>query len=195
MSFSFDSLFVYTPIPWVTILCIVLYRHDLSQLVHPFKDRCSIRDWKSVFDVLDISYKTSSTLGKTSGKGRAGFSIGRFQEGILEGHPETRIYASVIIAVTSFSLLSSLIFLPTLTGGEPLHYSRFSLLISTVLQFISALPSVFAMRLCFGPFPSPPSKFHLKKYRLGSLLRYEKTLNHQLTPPETTLRSERLWRH
>lgn len=174
---SLSTVFIYTPIPYAIILCIILYRHDLSQLVHPLKDRCSIRDWKSVFDDLEIAHKAFPSSSKTEGKnGPESFSIECLR---LERHPDIGFYVSVFAIVTIISLLSSLIAVPVfLTGGSSsLPYSHFILIISAGLQFVAAIPSTFAMPRCFGPFPSPPGKFHLKKRRPGSLLRYEKTLN------------------
>ena len=194
MSLSAIAFFIYTPIPYATILCIIQYRHDMSQLIHPLKDRCSLRDWKSVFDDIEIDHKASSSSTKT--EGIVGFSIGRLRLDILERHPDIGFYASVLAIVTIVSLLSSLIAVPVLTGGDSLPYSRFILIISAGLQFLSAIPSTFAMQRYFGPFPSPPGKFHLKKRQPGSLLRYEKTLNQQQVKcfPGTILRSERFWR-
>ena len=196
MSLSAIAFFIYTPIPYAAILCIILYRHDLSQLVHPLKDRCSIRDWKSVFDDLEIAHKASSSSSKTEGNGTVGFSIERLLLDILERHPDMGFYASMLAIVTCVSLLSSLLAVPVLIGGDSFTYSRFILIISAGLQFVSAIPSTFTMQRYFGPFPSPPGKFHLKKRRPGSLLRYEKTLNQQQVKcfPGTILRSERLWR-
>lgn len=165
----------YTPIPWATILCIILYRHDLSQLVRPFKDRGSIKDWKSVFQDLNIPLKVSSSSGKPGGKPRGFFSI---REDISKRYPNIRFYALVVANVTGSSLLSSLIVLPVLIEDAPLISSRLSVIVSGGLQFASAFPSIFAMQRYFGPFPSAPNKFHLKKRRQGSLLRYEETLGH-----------------
>jgi len=187
MSLSALAFFIYTPIPYAVILCIILYRHDLSQLVHPLKDRCSVRDWKSLFDDLEIARKTSSSSSKKEGNG--------IRLDFLERHPNIGFYLSVLAIVTSVSLLSSLVVVPVLLEGDSLPYSRFILIISAGLQFVSATPSTLAMLQYFGPFPSPPGKFHLKKRRPGSLLRYEETLNQQQVKcyPGTVLRSERLW--
>ena len=175
MPLSSISLFISTPIPWATILCIVLYRHDLSQLVHPMKDRCSIRDWKSVLDDLDIPPKKSSMPPNRGEKAaRADFSIfERFRAGILEKHPDMGYYAMTLAIVSTVSLLSSFVIVPLLVGQSSILFSRFSLIFSAVFQFVSAIPSIFAMERCFGPFPSPSRKYHLQKRRQGSLVRYE----------------------
>lgn len=158
MFLSTSWFFVYTPIPWATILCIIFYRRDLSQLVHPFKERCSIRDWKCVFQDLEIPVKLSSGIG------------------ISERYPNIGFYALVVAIVAGSSLLSSLIVVPLLMEGAPILNSRFDEIVSAGLQFVSAFPSIFAMQRYFGPFPSAPNKFYLKKRRAGSLLRYEKIL-------------------
>src|SRR5487761_660445 len=176
MFLSTNWFFVHTPIPCVTILCIIVYRHDLSQLVHPFKERCSIRDWKCVFQDLDIPLKVSSSSRKPSGKPRVVVLIHRLGTEISGRYPCIGFYASVLAVVAGSSLLSSLIVVPVLIGDAFFLNSRFSEIISAGLQFVSAFPSIFAAQRYFGPLPSAPNKFHLKKRRPGSLLRYEETL-------------------
>jgi hypothetical protein len=183
----FSIFFTFTPIPWAAILCLVLYRYDLSRLFHPLKDRSSTKDWRRVLDDLGIARDGSLTYGKTDRKRRSYFSIQRFWSGIIERNPDVGFYLSVLVIVTSISLFSSLIIRPVLMGMDPLLYSRFGFMISTGFQFVSALPSVFLMQRFLGPFPSPPFRFHLKKNRLGSLLIYEADLN--LKSSELTRRS------
>ena len=178
MSLSALWFFIYTPIPWAAILCVILYRHDLSQLLHPFKDRSSIKDWKSVFCDLDIPLTVSSSSAKRSAKARVALLIHRLPADFSERYPNIRFYTLVLAMVITSSLLSSLIVVPVLIGGPSLLDSRFAAITSAGLQFVSAFPSIFAMQRHFGPFPSAPGKFHLKKRRLGSLLRYEETLAH-----------------
>jgi hypothetical protein len=173
MSLSMISfLFISTPFPWAVILCLILYRHDLSQLAHPLKERCSMRDWRSVLVDLDISWKSL-------GKGGTGCpsKIERLQAAILEEHPDIRYYTTTTVIVSFASLVSSFILVPFVIGANPVLLTRFGLIISASLQLASAVPSVFAMELYFGPFPSPPNKYHLRKRRLGSLVRYDRTLN------------------
>jgi hypothetical protein len=176
MSISVFSFFVYTPIPWVTILCIILYRHDLLQLLHPFKERCSVRDWKSVLQNLEIPLKFSSSLGTPTEINGTVFLVRRLRATFSERYPNIVFYALVIVIVAGSSLLSSLIVSPLLFGGASFLNSRFSGLVSAGLQIVSAIPSIFAMQRYFGPLPSAPNKFHLRKRRLGSLVRYEQTL-------------------
>ncbi len=120
-----------------------------------------------MFDDLEIAHKASSSSSKTEGNGTVGFSIERLLLDILEKHPDMGFYASALSIVTSVSLLSSLLAVPVLIGGDSFPYARFILIISVGLQFVSAIPSTFAMQRYFGPFPSPPGKFHLKKRRPG----------------------------
>ena len=68
MSLSVLSFFVNTPIPWAAILCIMLYRYDLSQLRHPIKEKCSTSDWKSVFRDLGIVVKERANLSSSDRK-------------------------------------------------------------------------------------------------------------------------------
>jgi hypothetical protein len=179
MSLSMISFFfISTPFPWAVILSLILYRHDLSQLVHPLKDRSSMRDWRSVLHDLDISDKTSSQSSDNRGKWRSSSSkIECLQADILEEHRDIRYYTTTIIIVSFASLVSSFVLVPFLIEASSFLLTRFDLIISASLQLASAVPSVFAMELYFGPFPSPPNKYHLRKRRLGSLVRYDRTLN------------------
>jgi hypothetical protein len=183
MSVSALSLFVYTPFPWAAILCIILYRHDLSQLFHPFKDRCSIRDMKSVFQNLQIPINGSSTLGRRAGeRNRTVLWVKRLRTSILERFPNGRFYAFVLATVAGSSLLSTFIVVHVLFGGASSFIdSRLGGLVSAGFQIFSALPTIFAMQRHFGPFPSAPNKFHLRRRRLGSLARYQETLGHSST--------------
>jgi hypothetical protein len=49
-----EAIFLYTPLPYVGIFILVLYRHDLSRLFHPFKDDGRLRSWWSVLNYLDL---------------------------------------------------------------------------------------------------------------------------------------------
>ena len=169
MSLSASWVFLYTPIPWATILLVFLYRHDLSQLFHPIKDRSSVKDWKSMLQYLDIDLETSS-LGKPRGKPGRVF-LHKLRARISERYPNTRFYILVLAIVASSSLLSSLI------GAALFLNLRFAVLAQVGLQFVSSSPSIFAMKSYFGPFPSGPHKYYLKRKRLGSLLRYGETLD------------------
>ena len=175
MSLSAFWLFVYTPILWGAVLCIILYRHNLSQLAHPFKDRSSVKDWKAVLQDLGIHFTPSSS---SSGKrtGRVVVLIHRLRADISDRYPNARFYILIIALVAGSSLLSSAMILRILAGYASLLNPRFTMIVSAALQLVSALPSVFAMQRYFGSFPAAPNKFHLKKRRLGSLLRYKETL-------------------
>jgi len=181
----FSIFLTNTPVPWTAILCLLLYRHDLSRLLHPLKDRGSTKDWRRVLDDLGIPPEGSLIYRKTDIKCRSHFSIQRFWSGLIEVSPDAGLYLSVLVIVASISLFSSLIVRPVLMGMAPLLYARFSSTISVGFQFLSALPTVFLMQRFLGPFPSPPFKFHLKKNRLGSLLIYETALNLKASEPKS----------
>ena len=162
LPFSPLFLFIHTPLPWSIVLCLVLYRHNLSQLLHPVKERCSIEDWKRVFQYLEIPFGEPSYL-ENEGKVRA------VSNNISERYPNIKFYASVFVIIALASTISSAVIL---TGSLSFLNPRLSLLLSSGLQFVSAIPSAFAMQRYFGLFPSPPYKFHLKKNRMGSLIKY-----------------------
>ena len=172
MSLSVLLFFVNTPIPWAAILCTMLYRYDLSQLRHPIKEKCSTSDWKSVFRDLGIVVKERANLSSSDRKtGRITSLIHRFSEEVTERYPNTGFYCLTITVVACSSLIASLAF------DVIFPDSRFVLLMLVGLQFLSALPAIPALQRYFGPFPSPPFKYHLKRRRSGSLLRYEDVLS------------------
>jgi hypothetical protein len=172
VSSLFSLLFVYTPFPWIAILCIILYRHDLSRLFHPFKDRCSTRDIKLVFQKLELPFKVSSSSRRRIEKNRAIFWVAKLRTNISERFPSTGLYAFVFVILAGSSLLSTLVVEPLLFGEASFLNPRFDGLVSSAFQIVSVLPSIFAMQRYFGPFPSAPKEYHLKKRRLGSLVRY-----------------------
>jgi hypothetical protein len=47
-------IFLYTPFPYWGVFVLVLYRHDLSRLFHPFRDDGSPINWWSVLNHLDL---------------------------------------------------------------------------------------------------------------------------------------------
>lgn len=169
MSLSAALLFVYTPIPWTVILCIILYRHDLAQLKHPVKERNSTREWKLVF--LDLGIPSRQTT-NVSIKGKSGMMhlIHCASEYIADRYPNTTFYGLVITIITCSSMISSLLLAPSFID------SRVGLLMLIGLQFLSAIPLIPGLQRYFGPFPSPPFRYHLKRRRGGSLLRYDDVL-------------------
>ena len=49
-----EGVFLYTPIPYFAIFVLLLYRHDLSRLRHPFRDDGSPRTWWVVLNHLSL---------------------------------------------------------------------------------------------------------------------------------------------
>jgi len=49
-----EVVFLYTPVPYWGMLVLVLYRHDLSRLFHPFKDDGSPIKWWSVLNHMSL---------------------------------------------------------------------------------------------------------------------------------------------
>ena len=52
-----EAIFLYAPFLWWGILALVLYRHDLSRLFHPFRDDGSTRNWWMVLNHLSLFEK------------------------------------------------------------------------------------------------------------------------------------------
>jgi len=42
------SLFLYTPLPWLLVMYVAFYRHDLSRFARPFRDSSDPATWWSV---------------------------------------------------------------------------------------------------------------------------------------------------
>lgn len=49
-----EEFFLYLPVPYWAGFTLVLYRHDLSRLFHPFRDDGSSRNWWSVLNHLGL---------------------------------------------------------------------------------------------------------------------------------------------
>ena len=168
MPFSPLFIFTFTPLPWALILCLVLYRHNLSQLFHPVREMRSIRDWKQMFRYLEISIDGSSNSREFERS-----NIPSIWKDLSERYPNTKFYISVIASIAILSSASSAVIL---TGSLSFIDPRLTFLLAAGLQSASSLPSIFLMQRHFGSFPSPPFRFHLKKSRSGSLLKYESIL-------------------
>ena len=52
-----EAFFLYTPLPYWLIFTLVLYRHDLSRLLHPIRDDGSPRSWWMVLNRLGLFEK------------------------------------------------------------------------------------------------------------------------------------------
>ena len=51
------DIFLYFPLPYWAVFVILLYRHDLSRLFHPFNDNGSVRNWWNVLGYLNLLSK------------------------------------------------------------------------------------------------------------------------------------------
>jgi hypothetical protein len=49
-----EGIFLYLPFPYWAVFVLVLYRHDLSRLFHPFKDDGSSIKWWSVLNHMGL---------------------------------------------------------------------------------------------------------------------------------------------
>jgi hypothetical protein len=49
-----EAVFLYLPIPYWAAFLLLLYRHDLSRVVHPFRDDGSLRNWWAVLSYLGL---------------------------------------------------------------------------------------------------------------------------------------------
>ena len=49
-----EGIFLYLPFPYWAVFVLVLYRHDLSRLFHPFKDDGSPIKWWSVLNHMGL---------------------------------------------------------------------------------------------------------------------------------------------
>ncbi len=53
MNFA-EAIFLYLPVPYWAAFVLLLYRHDLSRLFHPFKEDGGKRNWWLVLNRLDL---------------------------------------------------------------------------------------------------------------------------------------------
>ena len=51
------DIFLYLPVPYWAVFVVLLYRHDLSRLSHPFSDNGSVRNWWPVLNHLNLLSK------------------------------------------------------------------------------------------------------------------------------------------
>ena len=49
-----EAIFLYLPIPYWAAFLLLLYRHDLSRLIHPVRDDGSLRNWWAVLNHLGL---------------------------------------------------------------------------------------------------------------------------------------------
>ena len=49
-----EVVFLYLPMPYWAGFLLLLYRHDLSRLLHPVRDDGSLRNWWAVLNYLGI---------------------------------------------------------------------------------------------------------------------------------------------
>jgi hypothetical protein len=49
-----EAVFLYLPIPYWAVFLLLMYRHDLSRLVHPVRDDGSLRNWWAVLSYLGL---------------------------------------------------------------------------------------------------------------------------------------------
>lgn len=164
-------LFLYTPIPWVVIVMIVLYRHDLLQLAHPFKDSWSINDWRSTLEDLHILIKSSQNSSGPAERSKIGALLQGVGREISEKFPNARFYILIAGFSAGASVVSSSIFVPLFEAQSGLK-PTYVMFVLALLQLLSAFPLILAVRRYSGAFPSRPFKYHLDQTRTGSLVRY-----------------------
>jgi len=51
---GFGWFFMYTPLPWLVILYVAAYRHDLGRIARPLRDSASPTDWWRVCAYLGL---------------------------------------------------------------------------------------------------------------------------------------------
>jgi hypothetical protein len=52
-----EAIFLYLPVPYWAAFVVLLYRHDLSRLFHPFRDDGRVRSWWFVLNHLGLLSK------------------------------------------------------------------------------------------------------------------------------------------
>ena len=79
MDESGRGVFLYTPVPYWGVFVLLLYRHDLSRLCHPFRDDGSPRNWWSVLNHLGLLELRASHARGRAGEGSSFPTSSSFQ--------------------------------------------------------------------------------------------------------------------
>ena len=137
-----EAVFLYLPLPYWAVFVVLLYRHDLSRLFHPFRDGGSKRSWWMVLNRLGLLDKERAAHG---GPGRKGEVLPYF----------------VLLAVAAAVSLSWV-----LKVFPPFYYYR------VIVQGVSAVALTAATVRYLGQPPRRPYVDVLRYPRLGSRVRH-----------------------
>ncbi|MDG7022973.1 MAG: hypothetical protein JRN45_00470 [Nitrososphaerota archaeon] len=153
----------YTPLIWWLVVYFFLFRHELSRLLHPIRERRGLKDWVAVLSDLRLIDSASPAL-QEEGK-----------EKWWRKSRTTHLLLSSLVLWLSAVLVSNFVDISqTLPGGFPYGLLK-ALLPSLFLFALQALPAIpliiLTYRYC-GPRPVKKEEMQLSKNRKGSLIRY-----------------------
>jgi len=145
-----EILLLYTPLVQFFILYGLLYRHELSRLVHPLKERTGVSAWVEAFERLGLAKQHENA----------------------QSGPRVRKY--VLEMVLPAGLLATLgpeLFMPLILALVPVPAAALGPMLF-LLQFIPAsYVTVFLCRNYFGPLPIHRHRTTLPFPRMSSMAR------------------------
>lgn len=162
----------YTPLSWWLIFYFLAYRHELSRLVHPVRERRGLRDWVAVLARLKLM--DAAALAPAQ---RLKMELGLKAERRRAGRTKALYLLSFLVLWLSAVLVSKLAIMP-----QPLAEAA----LPALLQLAPAVPLIVATYRRCGAFPFHPIRYHLPSGRKGSLLKYLGRLGREQeaeTPP------------
>jgi len=145
-----DVVLLYTPIVQFFILYGLLYRHELSRLAHPLKEKTNLGAWVEVFERLGLA--------KQNEKAHSGL---RVREYLLE----------MVLPAALLATLGPELFLPLILALVRVPTGALGPLLF-LLQFIPALYfMIFLCRHYLGPRPVHRHRSTLPFPRMSSMVR------------------------
>ena len=170
---SLAEIITLTPLVQTLFVYIVLYRYDLSRVLHPMYERRGDREWRRVLTGLGLIIQADAKQEKKRKKER---------REVVVAVPVRAVSLGAVVLIST--ILIDAVVTPVLSASLPV-FSRIpilSVVTQALLQFIPAFIALIGMaRFWLGPIPVPPYKYALPTKRLGSLVRH---LEWAQEPPE-----------
>jgi hypothetical protein len=158
---SLAEIITLTPLVQALFVYIVLYRYDLSRVLHPMYERRGDREWRRVLTGLGLIIQADEKQEKRKEKERE------------VAVPVRAVSLGAVVLIST--ILIDAVITPVLSASLPV-FSRIpilSVVTQALLQFIPAFIALIGMaRFWLGPIPVPPYKYALPGKRLGSLVRH-----------------------
>ena len=131
--------FLYTPVPWLALMYVAAYRHDVFRIARPFRDRGDLRTWWSASVFLGLVPAETP-------------------------EPPRRIRRSGSVAGLVVAAAVSIFWFAPIVAWTWYYLA--------LLQIVSALVLLLALRHQIGRLPAKPYRDTLPYPRLGSRVRH-----------------------